>query len=364
MKSIAISLSLFLANFCFAIDGGLYPEDGSMKMTSWVYSGGKTGPRISDNEILAIENAFRSEGVEPIVLPQYEWMQDMLFFDQNQNIVELALHSTGDGDDQDLTIGILNNEWGQNEVNFVEYEALKHIAKGRIQLKNVFLEGGQTITGKFENGDNYIIMYEQRFKGMLSQLTRKQPDLTMSQLKEIVGLELNIKADNIILLPAIIGSEHLDLYMKALPNGTILLDDPSARLSVINGLEGKFYDEIRIFESKSDFSYLRERYNKKIKIVKEILEEKFKVYPIAGRFFSYTAYTSTFSYRSELVNFFNGVSGHNENQFYITNHARGNSELERYWASNLEKFGFKVNHIHFVGNYSSGAGLDCMGSPL
>ena len=335
-----------------------------MKMTSWVYSGGKTGPQISDDEVLAIENAFRSEGVEPIVVPQYEWMQDMLFFDQNQNIVELALHSTGDGDDQDLTMGILNNEWGQNEINYVEYEGLKHIARGRIQLKNIFLEGGQTITGKFENGDNYIIMYEQRFKGMLSQLTRKQPDLNLNQLKEIVGLELNVKAENIILLPATIGSEHLDLYMKALPNGIILLDDPSARLSVVNNLEGKFYEEIRLYESMSDFLSTRQRYIKKIKIVKDILEEKFKVYPIAGRFFSYTAYHDSFSYKSELVNFFNGVSGHNDNQFYITNHARGNSDLEKYWASNLEKFGFDASHIHFVGSYSSGSGLDCMGSPL
>ena len=66
------------------------------------------------------------------------------------------------------------------------------------------------------------------------------------------------------------------------------------------------------------------------------------------------------------ANFFNGILGKNKDlqNFYITNAGDGISVLEGYWTSIMQKHtSISKEHIHFPGNYSTGAGVDCQGAP-
>lgn len=344
----------------FALNGGLYPEDGSMQMNKWYYSGGQKGPIIPQNVLLDIESSFKKYEVEAVKVDEYQWIQDILFVDQKGNLVELAKIPNDSDYYDNLTMGVYDLDWSIGTILRFN-NRLKYVPLGS-QLKYSFLEGGQTITGKFKNGKNYLIMYQSRFESMMGPYS---DEMSLDEMKKLVANELKLEPQHLYLLPPHIGSEHLDLFMKAVEGGTILIDDPDLRRSVLDRLSpSDFINSIYAYENdKKIHQFKKSQQRKKLKVITKILEKDFKVIPVAGRFFHIES-KNDYKWVSEFVNFFNGVSGNFKGQkFYITNRANGETQLEKAWEHTLSKFGFKSSNIDFPGIYSNGSGLDCMGTP-
>ncbi len=353
------------------MQNSLYPEDGSVEMNYWYYSGGQSGPQIKKEVIEDIEKAFRSEGVEPVVFANYSWMQDILFFDEVGNFVELANLPLNEDYYGGLTMGVFESfGWGSAELTRVSGSDFSPYDKKVQNLSLAFLEGGATITGKFANGESYLITYESRFNGMAKayrDLISNSAD--SEEIHNYLANDLNLKPENLIFIPTKAGSEHLDLFMKALPGGVILIDDPSRRVEVassaLKNSSSNTLNNIMAYEEGDNYSWQKNNYKKKINLVTSLLEKKFKIISITGRFFEYFTNINGVTTGQELINFFNGVSGVNKqgNPFYITNMAENDPELEDYWSKELGALGFDSKNIHYPGEYSNGSGLDCMGSP-
>lgn len=360
-------ISIFLAPInSFALDVPLYPEDGSMRMKNWYYSGGNAGPKFNPKTITDIEDAFQSEGVIATQWPAYPWMQDILFFDQEGNFVELPNIPPYEEYFSDVTLGIFESfgeftgELTRLNANDFRQNPIKKVNG----LSVTFLEGGATITGKFKDGSDYIILTESR----LENIKRAYGSLkTTEETINVVASDLGIKKENIILISKKVGTEHLDLYMKALPGGVILLDDPHSRLETAKEwlVPLEVINQVDAYENGNVYLYKKKTYKKKIKLVKEMLDKRFEVHLISGRYFQYYTNVNGVTYAKEHINFFNGVAGLNNNgeKFYITNKAPGAPELQNHWKSVLQRYGYKGHHVHFPGEYSNGSGLDCMGSP-
>ena len=369
-----IPLLVLLITLCasaFSMQYSLYPEDGSVEMNYWYYSGGQSGPQIKKEVIEDIEKAFRSEGVEPVVFANYSWMQDILFFDEVGNFVELANLPLNEEYYDGLTMGVFESfGWGSAELTRVSGDDFFPYDKKVKSLSLAFLEGGATITGKFANGESYLIAYESRFNGMAKayrDLMSNSADT--EEIHNYLANDLNVKPENLIFIPTKAGSEHLDLFMKALPGGVILIDDPSRRVEVassaLKNSSSNTLNNIMAYEEGDNYSWQKNNYKKKINLVTSLLEKKFKIISITGRFFEYFTNVNGVTTGQELINFFNGVSGVNKqgNPFYITNMAENDPELEDYWSKELSVLGFDSKNIHYPGEYSNGSGLDCMGSP-
>lgn len=372
MKAITILYVLFTAiSSAFALESPLYPEDGSMPMNYWYYSGGIHPPLFKPGTIDNIEKAFNDEDVRPVILSKYSWIQDLLFFNQNGDFVELP--SLGDNENYfpDVTMGVFDSYgWGGGSLTRLSSEEFSLYDKSIDSLDSVFLEGGATITGKFSDGSNYIIMYQARFNAIsLAYKELRNPRATDKEIFKAFASDLKVSKKNIILLPLKAGTEHLDLYMKALPGGVLLLDDPTLASKVANKYlksnNSKKLFSINAYLKKDRYTSKKNHYLKKINIVKSVLEKRFTIEMVAGRFNEYSTNSNNYTGPQELINFFNGVAGINKNgeKFYITNEAEGAVELEQYWSSILQKHGYKAKNTHYPGEYSNGSGLDCMGSP-
>lgn len=365
-----IFLALFSLKATLADSPGLFPEDGSMPISKWYYSGGKTGPKIPPSIISDIESAFLSEGIQPIVFPHYEWMQDILFIDQNGDFLELASFATIGRYFDDLTLGVFEDEGWSSKINKLrEIEFSPFLQDNEIKkLNHTFLEGGATISGKFASGENYLITYQERFDRLILAGKERNKTLNDEQIMSLILEELNLKASNLFLIPQTAGSEHLDLFMKAMPNGVLIIDDPFARGEILTSLlestQNNEYQKMLNFEIDPNLVYKRNTYLKKIRIVNEILKDRFKIISFSGRFFQNEPTSIGSIYTRELVNFFNSVSGSNQsNSYFVTNKAHKAPELEAIWSEFLkENFAIEAQHIHFVGEYSGGSGLDCMGT--
>ncbi|OUR95655.1 hypothetical protein A9Q84_14230 [Halobacteriovorax marinus] len=370
IKKVILFISLFVTQNSFTLESALYPEDGSMEMNYWYYSGGRSGPRMADTVINNIEQAFLNEGVTPVIFPNYSWMQDILFFDQKGNFVQQANFAPSVEYFGDVTMGVFEmfgNDSGEltklYDEDFITFD------KKSTYLTDTFLEGGATITGKFKDGADYIILTQARVNGMAAAYRdRHISQASNKEILEVIAKDLNLKVENMFILDAKIGSEHLDLYMKALPGGVILLDDPSERVkavSLVLAPNSEKLKNIKEYEEGERYGFHKKHYKKKIQLVKNILEERFEVHMVSGRFFE--IYTTDWggSFKREYFNFFNGVSGINKNgqSFYITNMAKDAKGLETHWTNILSNFGFESSHIYYPGEYSNGSGLDCMGSP-
>jgi hypothetical protein len=364
MKSILLILLLFSLN-TYGLNSPLYPEDGSLPINKWFYSSSRVKPQTLNK----IESAMRREGIEPIVFDKYEWMQDILFFNQSGQFVELANIPASDEYFPDVTMGVFESYGSFGELTKITAEEFSQFTSDQDYLVHTFLEGGATITGKLENGEDYIIFYEERFNAF-SKFFRRGENInsTRVEIMNVIAKDLSIKVENLILLDSKSGSEHLDLYIKALPGGVLLIDDPESRVDWVRKALPKdsiVLKNIEAYELGENYSWRKNNYKKKIKHVTKQLKNKFKVIPVVGRYFEYYTNVNGVTTAQEKINFFNGISGINPDgkQFYITNRSLKASDLEEDWRRILGNFGFDKKNIHFPGEYSNGAGLDCMGSP-
>lgn len=353
----------------FGLSSPLYPEDGSLPLNKWFYSGGTSGPKIPSDILHDIESAFRAEGVEPIVFNNYAWMQDILFTNQRGEFVEMANLPANADYFNDVTMGVFESYGSYGELTRVSGSDFSPYKMKVEKLELTFLEGGATITGKFENGEDYILLNESRLKDLNNahkDLIDK--DASVESTKRFIADELKIKTSNIFIIPSQFGGEHLDLFIKALPNGVLLIDDPSLHLEVAQKYLDKNSNILKNIKSYAEldrYQWNRERYQKKIDFVTEYLRPRFKVHRVAGRFFQFYKNIHGVETSQELINFFNGVSGINPKgrPFFITNRANDAQGLQTYWVETLKEFGFQTENIHFPGIYSNGSGLDCMGTP-
>lgn len=354
----------------------LYPEDGSMGMNKWYVS--PDALMIKDHEFKRIENAFNKEGVEVVDFNfPYEYTQDISLFDQDGKFV----HNYTALDDEylgGLTMGVAREHGRYIDLLVVGHGHLKKQAIPSGRTIALMLEGGGVITGQNAEGEDYLILRGDRFSSSVRHYREVLfPGSTEEEAKAYFAESLGIKAKNLIPLKRVMGA-HLDTYMKALPGGVILLNDPSKALGVLKELykksrsrtERKFI-KLRIeaherFNSGYKHKNLTKNYDK----VEKILSRHLKVVRVAGIFYQ-TDWVRSWDgskgnvYEREEVNFFNAVSAVKEDgsQFYIGNEAKDTPSLEAYWADTLVPYGFPKSQIHFPGIYNPGNGIDCFGTP-
>jgi len=366
-----IFLTFVINSSVMALSTPLYPEDGSMNMNYWYYSGGSSGPRVPAKIINAIESSFTKEGVIPVTFPKYVWIQDILFFNQTGQFVEMPNLPLNEDYFSDVTMGVFESfGWGAGELTRLSKEDFQLFDKTSEQLAITFLEGGATITGKFKDGADYVIVNQSRFDDIsIAYRDMINSNASNDEILTFVTNELKIKKENLFLINKKAGTEHLDLYMKALPGGVLLLDDPDSRLEIakkfLKSTDSNVLNRIRAYEENPHNSYGKMNERRRVNIIKELLGDKFEIHLVSGRFFTYYTNVNGVTTYQERINFFNGVSGLNKSNrpFYITNDALDAKGLEDYWSEQLLKFGFAKENIHYPGDYSNGSGLDCMGSP-
>ena len=355
-----LSLSVFSFGLSFANAQALFPEDGSQKIGTWYYSYSRMPEQVL--------KAFAQEGVQATHIKYpYMFLQDIAAFDdQGAFIFQSPTGALGD----DLTVGVYERMGSYSETQVIKLEHIFQIIPNTSQFELAFFEGGGLISGRFANGEAYVIFNHARFNTLMrgSGFSVDTPE-GQKNYHNALAKDLRVKPENLIVVgDSQFANEHLDLYIKALPNGVLLIDDPTQAINVINNIVPKSEESknnlklMKVFYSSERHQARRLRYETKIQFVKEELQKRFTVISVPARFFSVEPINGNFD---DNVNFLNSVSSINsENKnYFITNISSEVPELHDYWVQVLKPFGFEENHIHFVGRYSSGAGLDCYGAP-
>jgi hypothetical protein len=352
----------------------LFPEDGSLGMKKWYFS-----PEVSElrnQQVQNIIDAFAQEGVEAVNFKfPYEYVQDIAMFDQRGKFVFQAPIIGDHRYTNSLTMGVANEEYGYVKILRVDE---KHVKKQNLKTGRtlpLFLEGGGVITGRFDNGENYLIMRETRFLANLAwykdTVNAKGSE---QEAKQYFAKSLGIHPENLVVLPAKVGTKHLDLYIKSLPGGVLLIDDPSSALptleklyrstkseSILNRIEAQ-----KKFQLGTAYAHLVAQMD----LAYSSLKNKFKVIRVPGRFASLKvmkSYDGSYggNYISHDTNYFNGVSAvkPDGSQFFIGNFSPNSPVLDEYWKDVLESVGIKRSQVHFPVRYAIGSGIDCLGAP-
>jgi hypothetical protein len=365
--------SSFATNSPTAGSYPLFPEDGSQKITKWYYSEKELPYLYQNNEWDEVLEAFEKEDITPINTKIGSFFQDLGFFDTKGNLLVQHFPLNYQNDDnryeayfkgftQEIFVQV---EYGQAPiVNFLSSEDLKAFDVQSRTLKDTFIEGGASISGKFANGEDYLLVNHSAYLGLKTYFQDRYGEkITEQEIKKKIESDLNLKTGNFIVL---VGTSHihLDTFMKALPNGNLIIDAPAEKIALLEKLyretqNPEILNYLDVEKSKTNFFY-----RNAIKKTKKILAKRFKIKDIPGVFSRKIKMNGSF-WETKDINFFNGVSGKNNSgdSFFITNAAVDVSELEDFWQKNLESYGFLKNHVHFVGRYKGNAGLDCMGSP-
>lgn len=376
MKILARFLLLLSLNAFSKVS--LFPEDGSQKIGKWFYSEDEIQYMYKPGEWEEVIRSFKKVGIEPINTQIGSFFQDLAFFDKQGDLVlqHLPKKLTHDSYSferyfQGFTMEIFmpaEYPGGKPSINFLSGSDAKKLGLKTKSLKNVFFEGGASISGKFANGNDYFITNSANFYGVYNYLKDylKKPNLSKQEAKKIIEEQLTLKENHYIVLEGT-GHLHIDTFIKALPNGVLLVDDPERRIDVIKDLIQKFPSKKLLdylkYEQSPNYSSKREHYITRVSKAKNILLKYFDVFPVVGTFVEEVSYDNGLKLPKMNVNFFNGVSGaFFSHQFYITNKAQGASVLEDYWELVLEEFGFRNEFVMFPGVYLGNAGLDCMGS--
>jgi hypothetical protein len=351
---------------------GLFPEDGSQTIRKWYYSEKELPYMYQGNEWNEVLQAFEKEGIQTINTKIGSFFQDLALFDKKGNLLVQHFPEHYTADEYDYTqyfSGFTNEifertEYGQDPiVHLLQADDLSSFRVQTRELTNTFIEGGASISGTFKNGDDYLLVNHSAFLGMKYYFKdRFSKEITNDEIKLKVEKDLHLKPGNFIVLTGT-SHIHLDTFIKALPNGVMLIDAPDKKIPLLKSLYKKTrnpeYLNYLALEQKDQISFEI----KAIQKAKNQLSKRFRVIEIPGVFSRTTRYNNN-SWKTTDINFFNGVSGTNKNgkQFFITNRASDTPELEDYWRNQLIQLGFSSNNFHFVGKYKGSAGLDCMGS--
>lgn len=353
-----------------SVQAPLFPEDGSQRINSWFYSKYEVEKSYSEPDSFeAVKRAFAKHAVKVVgVDKKFDWLQDILFFDQRGN--HLVLKDPGHGESfyGGLTGGVFSYEGpGYFDLKMFRAKDMPFKSVNSIPLKYSLFEGGGLISGKFKNSEDYVIVTHDRFQSVKyfieSQLQR---EISFQEAKEIVAKDLKLFAKNLFVLPSKVSGRHLDLYIKALPGGVLLIDrDEDEKQDFLESL----YTETKDQSLLSFLEYYRTKrdhfYNYSLPIAVEFLSEHFEIHRLYGEFRNIER-ISGYARVAKNINFFNGVSGVDPygRSFYITNRAEASKILQSQFSNALSAFGFEESNIHYVGHYYlGGAGIDCLGVP-
>tara|TARA_Y100000780_G_scaffold232594_1_gene268393 strand:- start:63159 stop:64301 length:1143 start_codon:yes stop_codon:yes gene_type:complete len=373
ISKIITALQFMVALPCAAVS--LFPEDGSQAIGKWYYSEKEIRYLYEDDkEWEGVLNAFESEGIQPINSRMGSFFQDLAFFDTEGRLIlqHFPKRQSGDAYEYREYFGGFTQEvympwdWDhEEEVNLLTKESSKKLGLESIQLKYAFIEGGATITGKFKNGDDYLLINESSLISIHKYYKDKiSEDITKEEVLRLLEQDFSLRPGNFIVLNGT-SSHHLDTFIKALPGGRILVDSPDIKISLLKDLMSKTNNpEIGKYLKGEQELINQDHYDYKvIRRAKKQLDERFEVIDVAGVFSRVTPINGH-DQRVTDVNFFNGVSGSNESGgYFITNKAKVAPELEKAWKEQLKSKGVPFDRYHFVGRYKGAAGLDCMGSP-
>ena len=318
MKNLILAIIFISVGSTISVAEQVYPvaaEDGSTYIKKWYYC-----QKIENNLDKKIFETLRANGVEPIAIkPTHgcSHLQDIALFDKKGNALLMSDELINA---RQKNLNAVKSTFWDDAPNTKPIHITEDTFPNFRKMTHTFVEGGGLISGKFANGETYVIINQDNFKN-----TTKNFELTKSQAKEKIAKDLGIKTNNLFVAPM---GYHLDLYVYPLPNGTLLMEKKENRKS-------KFADALET-ELKKD--------------------NRFKIIRVQGIF-------------STRTNFFNGFSGKNNKGeiFVITNKAKDDNtrhtpELENYWAKILIKHKIKRENIYFLGSYHSVAGIDCAGA--
>lgn len=374
-KLLVLFISFQNSSFCRATTetNALFPEDGSQAINKWFYSEKEIRYMYKEDEWQSVLQAFMSEGITPINTKVGSFFQDLAFFDNKGNLLIQHFPENHESSEYDyekyfkgFTMEIFERgDYGQSpKVNLLREGALGRFGVNSRVLKNTFLEGGASISGRFKNGDDYLIVNHSAYLGMKYYFEdRYFSTISETEIKNLVESDLGLLPGNFIVLEGT-SHIHLDTFIKALPGARILIDSPAKKSELLRKLFKKtknkeYLNYLSVNENNKNIFY-----EKAIKKSINILRDRFEITEIPG-VFSRRIKQNNSLWKTKDINFFNGVSGLNKagKDYYITNMAVDTPELEDFWTDQLKAFGFSNEHVHFVGRYKGNAGLDCMGSP-
>ncbi|MEC9281823.1 MAG: hypothetical protein VX642_03870 [Bdellovibrionota bacterium] len=353
-----------------SIQAPLFPEDGSQRINSWFYSKYEVSKNYREAGSFAlVKQAFAKHGVKTVGLDKkIAWLQDILFFDQNGN--HLVLKDPGYGEEfyQGLTGAVYTYEGpGYFDLQKFAAEDMPFEYVKSIPLKYSLFEGGGLISGKFKNSESYAIVTHERFHSVKRYIEYQlEKEISLTEAKEIVAKDFQLLGRNLFVLPAKVSGRHLDLYLKALPDGVLLVDQSEeAKQEYLEELYVKTRDQsllnfLEYYRNERDYFYT---YGLPAAI--DFLSKNFEIHRVFGEFREIT-HRNGFARTEKNVNFFNGISGVDPEgkSFFITNRSASSKLLEKQFSSSLRAFGFEDENVHFVGRYYLGAaGIDCFGVP-
>ncbi len=358
-------LWIFLLLNASLLQAQIYPEDGSSLLGTWNFG---TKSLMLKNQGFA--QAAEKEGIELRRVPfDYEYFQDISVWGDDGRLFIMAPMPADDRImGNNITRGVMDDEDGFWRLTYLQAQVAERAGIPFKKMKWTFFEGGNAISGRFANGDTYIILENGALERTRNYYFWKTKiEISDEEAKELIAQDLEIKAENVFSVDMY---QHLDLYMVALPGGRILLHDPLKALDALKLAlqddENSQEEQKRLLElidyhengrkPYSWSSYIERHYSDTLlsflNKIEADLKDRFEVKRVAGIF-------------DERTNFFNAFLGKNSHAktFFITNHARGLKALERHWADLLREEGFEREHVHFVGGYGYGAGIDCAGAP-
>ena len=370
LKNKFIISFLFLTFFTSeSFSQGLYAEDGSMPMHVW-YHGENLDRHVIDGNLFKQHLEREGVSLKSLNYP-YDWVQDLSLFAADGSFLLMAPFEFDEDYCYGLTMGIFDDESGYPHIKRLRPEQAEKLNLKTRQMQWTFVEGGEMISGQFANGETYAIASSDVLQRTLYDYHQRfQKEISPDEGKELIAKDFQIKKENLFFVESY---EHLDLNIMAIPGGKILINDPKLVPETIKNIISQqklnFLEEKDLLGIKNYYEniYLLDAYQgrqlmRMLDKIEKDLESRFKIIRVAGKFLGPQYYT--WGGARDRINFLNAFLGKNPqgNVFVFTNSAQGLHTLEKYWRKILNKFDIQDEHIYFDGNYSSGAGLDCLGA--
>ncbi|MGB0454747.1 MAG: hypothetical protein ACPGJV_13645 [Bacteriovoracaceae bacterium] len=350
-----IVLVLLLFPFLTA-QSALFPEDGTGIVSTWNY--GRSATSLIGFE--ETKRAFQELGIRTNEVPiYYEWIQDITLMNDEGYYLNQAVYPQ----DYNIAYGLSIGVFGDPE----EFQPMQRL-NGRglglptKSMKYTLVEGGELISGYFPNGEGYALVRDYVVYRVRNYLSYHRID---KDPIEAIAEDFGLKPENIFSLSA---PAHLDLYLKAMPNGTVFVHSMEKTIELLKKLSledqtySLLYDRYKngvkhfnIYEQVySQYPLEDQRVTDQLNKISEVLSEKFNVVRVAG-------YIKEDKYSGRHINFLNAVSGISPRgeKFYLTSMGQGLDKLEDYWKKIMAENGFHDFKTKFVWRSGSGTGLDC-----